>query len=148
MLFCLQDPFGQIKARGWQMAVFQLFRRDGTERFLKARGAARDFENDLARLVPIGQSIDAALASTEAEYAGLKRRIGEVVARAAVTLGNDTDEYLYRDAPDDQCQRLFDQEMIAGSKRLEHLLEMIRQLKFLRTELNSCFQDEGPSGPN
>jgi hypothetical protein len=130
------------------MPVFESFRREGAAILLKARGVGRDLENDLARLVPIGQSIDAALASTEAEYAGLKRRIGEVVARAAVTLGNGTDEYLYRDPRDNECQRLFDQEMIAGSKRLEQLLEMIGHLKFLRTAFNSRFQNEGLGGRN
>jgi hypothetical protein len=123
--------------------MFQLLRRGGAERFLKARGVGRDFENDLVRLVPIGQSIDAALASTEAEYAGLKRRIGDVVARAAVTLGNDTDEYLYRDPRDGENQKLFDQQMTAGSKRLEQLLEMIAGLKSLQTAFNSHFRNEG-----
>jgi hypothetical protein len=122
--------------------MFQLLRKGGTEMFLKARGARRDSENDHERLLPIGQSIDAALAGAEAEHAGLKRRIGEVVARVAVTLGNDSDEYLHRDPRDDENQRLFDEQMAAGTKRLEQLSDMITHLKSLQAAFNVHFRGE------
>src|SRR5215467_7319288 len=92
--------------------LHRLLRSGGAEKFFKARGAGRDAKIDRARLVPIQQSIDLALASAEAEHTGLSRRINDVVARAALTLGNDTDEYVSRDPRDDENQALLNHQII------------------------------------
>jgi hypothetical protein len=64
------------------------------------------------------------------------------VARAALTLGNDTDEYVSRDPRDNENQTLLGHQIIVGNKRLDQLVEMISHLKFLRTAFRTRFQDE------
>jgi hypothetical protein len=71
--------------------MFQLF---------KARSAGRDAETDHARVASVLRSIEDALDGAKAEQAGLKPRIDDILARAAVTQGNDSDEYLTRDPED------------------------------------------------
>jgi hypothetical protein len=44
-----------------------------------------------------------------------------VLARAAVTLGNDSDEYLTRDPEDGRYQDLFGAEIASGQRRLSEL---------------------------
>jgi hypothetical protein len=53
----------------------------------------------------------------QAEHAGLTSRINDAHARAAVTLGDDSDEYLTQDAEDNHYQNLLDAEIakLAGS---------------------------------
>ncbi len=87
--------------------MFQLFLRARAHSFLnersgekpfKARSAERDAETDHMRIAPIVAAIDAALSDAEREQAGLNRRVDDALARAAVTFGNGTDEYLEREA--------------------------------------------------
>jgi len=73
----------------------------------KARSADRDAETDRSRIRSIVTAIEAALRSAENEQLGLNRRVDDVLARAAVTLGNGTDEYLEREPLDSQYQDLF-----------------------------------------
>jgi hypothetical protein len=110
-------------------------------KLFKARAAGRDAKIDRARLLPIQQSIEAALASAEAEHSGLSRRINDVVARIAVTLGNDSDEYISRDPRDNENQTLLDHQIIVENKRLGQLVEMISHLEFLQTVFRARFQD-------
>ena len=121
--------------------LHRALRSGGAGKLFKARAAGRDAKIDRTRLLPIQQSIDAALASAEAEHSGLSRRINDVVARAAVTLGNDTDEYISRDPRDNENQTLLDHQIIVGNKRLGQLVEMISHLKFLQTVFRARFQD-------
>ncbi|MFX8801501.1 hypothetical protein ABTM62_19340, partial [Acinetobacter baumannii] len=83
--------------------MFQLFLRARTHKLLngrpkvvpfKVRSAERDNETDRARIGAILSSIEDALAAAEREQAGLSGRVDEALARAAVTIGNGTDEYL------------------------------------------------------
>ena len=66
-------------------------------RGFKARSVGRDSETDRVRAASVLRSIEEALKAEKAEQTGLQARIGDVLARAAVTLGNDSDEYLTRD---------------------------------------------------
>ena len=86
--------------------MFQLFLRARATNYFKARSASRDTETDHARASSIFRSIEDALEAASAEHAGLASRIDDVLARAAVTVGNDSDEYLTRDPEDNHYQNL------------------------------------------
>src|SRR6202790_3362621 len=101
--------------------MFQLLLRARANNYFKARSASRDTETDHARAASIFRSIEDALEATKAEHAGLKSRIDDVLARAAVTLGNDSDEYLTRDPEDDHYQNLLGTEIANGQRRLNEL---------------------------
>jgi hypothetical protein len=76
------------------MKMLQLFLRARANNYFKARSAGRDIEADRARVGSILRSVEEALQAAEAEHAGLTLRISDVLAQAAVTIGNDHDEYL------------------------------------------------------
>jgi hypothetical protein len=121
--------------------MFQLFLRARADTFFKARSPVRDAETDRARIASIASSIDAALGAAEAEQAGLSQRVADVLARAAVTLGNDSDEYVSRESLDSHHQDLFSTEIVSGERRLKELATNIGHLKFLKTVLASRFPD-------
>src|ERR1019366_7196597 len=82
----------------WRSAnMFQLFRKSRATSPFKARSDGRDTDTDHARVASIFRSIEKALEEAKAEHAGLTSRISDVLARASVTMGNDSDEYLTRD---------------------------------------------------
>ena len=81
--------------------MFQFFLRARAQNYLRARLGAEDFrarsadrdaETDRARVSAILEVIEDALHAAEQEQSGLNRRVEDVLARAAVTLGNGTDE--------------------------------------------------------
>ena len=121
--------------------MFQLFLRARANNYFKARSASRDTETDQARAVSIFRSIEDALEGAKAEHAGLKSRIDDVLARAAVTLGNDSDEYLTRDPADNHYQNLLGTEIANGQRRLNELGVTIGHFKFLKTALVTRFPD-------
>ncbi|MGL3214672.1 hypothetical protein ACVWZM_000905 [Bradyrhizobium sp. USDA 4501] len=135
--------------------MFQLFLRSraqdliksrrGEEGF-KARSAERDAETDRARIGSIMAAIEAALQAAESEQSGLGRRVDDVLARAAVTLGNGTDEYLEREALDNYHQDLFDAEISNGQRRLKELATEIAHFKFMKAAVLSRFPDYKPPG--
>ncbi len=81
------------------------------------------------------------MAGAKAEQAGLKSRIDDVLARAAVTLGNDSDEYLTRDPEDTKYQNLLGTEIANGQRRLNELGVTIVHYQFLKTALLTRFSD-------
>ena len=121
--------------------MFQLFLKARANNYFKARSASRDTESDHARAASIFRSIEDALEGAKAEHAGLKSRIDDVLARAAVTLGNDSDEYLTRDLEDDQYQNLLGTEIANGQRRLNELGVTIGHFEFLKTALVARFPD-------
>lgn len=130
--------------------MFQLFLRARTrdligsrrhEEGFKARSAERDAETDRARVGSIVVAIEAALQAAENEQLGLGRRVDDVLARAAVTLGNGTDEYLEREALDNHHQDLFDAEISNGQRRLKELATEIAHFKFMKAAVLSRFPD-------
>jgi hypothetical protein len=134
--------------------MFQLFLRARAQNYLrshlsdhdfKARSAERDAETDRSRVGSILTAIEAALSAAENEYSGLNRRVEDVLARAAVTLGNGTDEYLERDALDSHHQDLFSIEISNGQRRLRELSAAITHFKFLKAAALSRFPDFKPS---
>src|SRR5215212_2149423 len=110
--------------------MFQLFLRARAHNYFKphagdqvfkARSADRDAQTDRSRVNSILLAVEDALHSAEREQAGLSRRVEDVLARAAVTLGNGTDEYLEREARDSHHQDLFSAEISSGHRRLKEL---------------------------
>lgn len=137
--------------------MFQLFLRARAHSFLRARredqnfrarSADRDAETDRSRIGPILQAIEHALHEAEQEQSGLSRRVEDVLARAAVTLGNGTDEYLEREALDSHHQDLFSSEIANGQRRLNELATAITHFKFLKAATLSRFPDFKPVATN
>jgi hypothetical protein len=79
------------------------------------------------------------LDDAEKEKVALGRRVDDALARAAVTMGNDTDEYLDRDPRDDYHQSLFNLEISNGERRLSELATMISHLKFIKSAILTRF---------
>lgn len=123
--------------------MFELLLRKRTYNYFKARSASRDIGTDQARLIAIGKAIENAMAAAEAERAGLDRRMEDVLARAAITFGNATDEYLERDALRTKHQDLFDIEIKNGQRRLTELKSQIENLKFLKIVMIRRFPELG-----
>jgi hypothetical protein len=121
--------------------MFQFFLGARTNNYFKARSAGRDTEADRARVTSIFRSIEDALEGAKAEQAGLKSRIDDALARSAVTLGNDSDEYLTRDPEDNHYQNLLGTEIADGQRRLNELDVTIRHVQFLKTALVTRFPD-------
>jgi hypothetical protein len=84
------------------------------------------------------------LDDAEKEKVGLGRRVDDALARSAVTLGNDTDEYLDRDPRDDYYQTLFNSEISNGERRLSELATMISHLRFIKSAMLTRFSDPLP----
>ena len=107
----------------------------------KARSPVRDGDTDHTRAASILRSIEHELEDANAEHAGLTSRINDVLARAAVTLGNDSDEYLTRDPEDGHHQNLLNTEIANGQRRLNELETTIGHFRFLKTALITRFPD-------
>jgi hypothetical protein len=80
------------------------------------------------RVDAILKAIEKAVREAELEQSGLSRRIDDVLARAAVTAGNGTDEYLDREPLDSHHQDLFGIEISNGQLRLKELASSINQV--------------------
>jgi hypothetical protein len=134
--------------------MFQLFLRARAHQLFgaraqgsdfKARAPGRDAETDRLRVESIMAAIETALAAAEAEHAGLSGRVQDVLARAAVTFGNASDEYLTREPLDSHHQDLFTIEISNGQRRLKELANAISHFKFLKTAILTRFPDLKPS---
>jgi hypothetical protein len=102
-----------------------------SEAGFKARSADRDAETDRSRRGSIFAAIENALRAAEHEQSGLSGRVEDVLARASVTLGNGTGEYLERESLDSYHQDLFSVEISNGQRRLTELAADISQFKLL-----------------
>jgi len=129
--------------------MFQLFSRSrGHDRLageeFKVRAPERDEDADRQRVATVMNAIETVLGAAEAEQKGLNQRVEDVLARAAVTVGNASDEYLDREPLDTQHQDLFSEEIANGQKRLKSLADTITHFKFLRAAVLSRFPDYKP----
>jgi hypothetical protein len=111
------------------------------QKFFRTRSDARNIDSDQARIRQVAEAIESAIEVAEAECIGLGQRIEDALARAAVTLGTGTDEYLERDAIDSKFQDLLDAEIKNGERRLSDLETQIGHLKFLQTALITRFPE-------
>jgi hypothetical protein len=109
--------------------------------FFKTRSADRDTETDYSRIEPVFRSVGQALKAAEAEYSGLDNRMQDVLARASISHGNGSDEYLDRDPADIHLLNLFDREISRSQRRLEGLSRQIKNLKALEAALMTGFPD-------
>jgi len=107
----------------------------------RARSPERDAETSALRIGSVVTAIEGALNAAEREQSGLSRRVDDVLARAAVTIGNGTDEYLERDAQDSSHQDLFDAEIMNGQRRLRELASEISHFRFMKATVLSRFPD-------
>lgn len=130
--------------------MFQLFLRARARNFtrdhprgegFKVRSPQRDDETDRQRIETIVNAIETALHAAESEQRGLSERVEEVLARAAVTIGTASDEYLDREPLDRHHQDLFSEEISNGERRLKSLADAITHFKFLRAAVLSRFPD-------
>jgi hypothetical protein len=121
--------------------MFKLFTRTRQADMFKVRSPERDRRADAARLGSIVASIDSVMQSSQAEREGLERRLNDVLARAALTGGNDTDEYLDRELANMRLQHGFDLEIANGERRLRDLETNIARLKALKASLAASFPD-------
>jgi hypothetical protein len=130
--------------------MFQLFLRARARNFardhmggdgFKVRSSHRDVDTDRQRVEGVINAIEAALQAAEREQKGLSERVEQVLARAAVTVGNASDEYLDREPLDGHHQDLFSEEISNGQKRLKSLADAITHFKFLRAAVLSRFPD-------
>ena len=124
--------------------MFEVIRQSWANSPFAARSATRDTETDQSRLQSVAHAIEHALKSAEAEHSGLKARMDDVMARAAITLGNGTDEYLTREPADIDLQNQFDIRSRTGT-RLENLARQIQAFSFLKVALQTRFPDFKPA---
>ncbi|MDX3969766.1 MAG: hypothetical protein QHD01_24670 [Bradyrhizobium sp.] len=133
--------------------MFQLFLRARAHSLLgsrredkgfKARSVERDAETDRVRIGAVLAAIETALQEAEREQAGLNRRVDDALARASVTFGNGTDEYLEREPLDNYHQDLFAADISNGQRRLKELASTIAHLKFVKTAMLTRFPDFKP----
>jgi hypothetical protein len=135
--------------------MFQLFLRARSQNFLRRVGVSefrvrstdRNVETDQHRVGAIMAAIEDALQAAERERVGLGRRVDDVMARAAVTLGNGDDEYLHREPLDSHHHDLFDVEIVNGQKRLRELVAAIAHFRFIKAAMQSRFPDYRPQSP-
>lgn len=124
--------------------MFQFFLRARTNQLFRARSVNRDAETDRSCVTSIARSIENSLLAAQMEKAGLIRRLDDVSARAAVSVGNGTDEYLTREALDNRLLGQLEAEILNGQRRLEQLTHNIAHFKFLRAALMTRFPDFKP----
>ncbi|RJF78719.1 hypothetical protein [Rhodopseudomonas palustris] len=124
------------------MLDFLRFRKASSA--FRTRSSERDSEVDAQRVASISRAIDAALVSSQSEQAGLRRRLDDVLARVAVTAGNDCDEYLHREQDDTTLQNQLNSEIAAAERRLHELETAIRHFQSLSALLDSLFPEHAP----
>ncbi len=124
--------------------MFQLFPRSRARNSFKSRSSDRDSATDQARIAAVANVIDDTVLAIEAEHAGLRRRVDDVLARAAISMGNESDGYLTRDPEDSAQHDRFDIEMRNEQKRLTELESALSHFKFLKIVLTSRFPDFKP----
>jgi hypothetical protein len=128
----------------WRPRAHKYFKTRRGGRNFRARSVDRDADTDRSRVNSILEAIENALSAAEQERSGLDRRVEDALARAAVTIGNGTDEYLERDALDSHHQDLFGTEISNGQRRLIELATEVTHFKFLKAAVLSRFPDFKP----
>jgi hypothetical protein len=91
--------------------MFRSFPRPRANDPFKARSPERHIEVDRLRAEAVFRAIEDVLQVARVEQAGLTARVDEVLARAAITLGNDADGYLTRESEDSRNQDTLDAEI-------------------------------------
>ena len=105
----------------------------------RSRSAERDLEADKITIGALKDSIETALTKLTAERDGLGRRMEDIVSRASLVVGNESDEYLSRDSRKSSALAKFESELINGQSRLAALDQNITNLKFIRAAFMTRF---------
>lgn len=127
--------------------MFQLFLRAraynllNLRRRFRARSLERDRDTDRERIGALMAAVDKALQEAESEQSGLSRRVDDALARASVTFGNGTEEYLDREQLDDHHQGLFEAEIMNGQRRLKELATIVSHLRFIKASMLTRFSE-------
>lgn len=93
------------------------------------RSAVRDESADTKRLGVIERSLRKVIAEAEAERNGLKRRIQDAKNHAGMLIGNNTYEYMDREAATEQELSISEQNLLAAEKRMRQLSAHIAHLQ-------------------
>lgn len=117
------------------------FRRSRSDGSFRTRAPTRDQEFDSQLVGQVASAIDEALQKVGAQRDGLKRRLDDVIARAAIVGGNDPDEFLTRDETRSSLLAASDDEIVRGQARLKALDEQLSHFKFLKAALQTRFPD-------
>jgi hypothetical protein len=121
--------------------LINIFRRSRSDGPFRTRAPARDQELDDQLVGPVASAIDEALQKIEAQKDGLKRRLDDVIARAAIVGGNDLDDFLTRDEARSTLLAASDGEIARGQARLKTLEDQIEHFRFLKAALQTRFPD-------
>lgn len=113
----------------------------------RTRSTGRDAETDRSRVGAIAGLIERTLGDVEAERLGLARRMESVRANAAMTAGNDIDEYSTREREDNQRLHELEDELANGERRLKKLDADIGHFKFLKAAIATRFPEQAPPAP-
>lgn len=114
--------------------IKQFFRARPTGAF-QARSVERDRANDDASVKSVDDAIIEALEKAKAERNGLKRRMDDVLARAAIVGGNDLDDHLTRAGDRSDMLRKSDADIRQGYQRLRELDQNIAHFERVQTTL-------------
>ena len=87
----------------------------------QVRSSQRDNQTDRERVSSVVKAIEAAIASAEKERSALSLRVRNAQDLAAFAAGNDSDEYLGREPEDTRRLAGYEQQLIAGHKRVAEL---------------------------
>jgi hypothetical protein len=120
--------------------IKQWFRSRSNENF-QARSPERDAVSDNEAVKTVAVAIDSVLERAEAERAGLKNRVDDVLSLAAVVGGNDIEDYLTRSEDHSKMLKDSDAEIQRGQERLRVIEQNISHFKFLRAALQTRFPD-------
>jgi hypothetical protein len=107
----------------------------------KVRSSQRDKQTDQERVASIAQAINSAIASADKERSALSVRVKNAQDLAGLAAGNDSDEYLTRESKDTLRIAGYEQQFMAGHKRIEELNGHIASLNALRDLCYSRFPD-------
>ena len=121
--------------------LINLFRRSRADGPFRTRAPARDQDLDNELVGQVAAAIDDALQKIEAQRDGLKRRLDDVIARAAIVGGNDLDDFLTRDEARSTLLAASDGEIARGQARLKMLDEQLSHFRFLKAALQTRFPD-------
>jgi hypothetical protein len=119
--------------------LINLFRRSRSDGPFRTRAPARDQDLDNQLVGQVASAIEEALQKVEAQRDGLKRRLDDVIARAAIVGGNDLDDFLTRDQARAELLAASDGEIARGQARLKTLDEQLSHFRFLKAALQTRF---------
>ena len=109
------------------------------DQVLRTRSAQREAHSDEAAVQSVAAALERVIHQAEAERAGLKTRLEDVLSRAAIVGGNQLDDYLTRTNEEVAMLKISDAEIRRGEERLKVVEQNISHFKHLRAALQTRF---------